>query len=236
MTIDATPAGTDKIPGLVGLLLIVAMATGLMSYALTGSILAAPDCLTQLSAHAIRVGVGTALLLVRAAALAIIPVALFATLRRQNMALALGYLLLKSVFETITYVVMAMSWLSLLSLSREYVGTAAANLFAIRAMGALLLRVYSWTVTNNVVVFSFAALILYTVLLRARLAPRWILTWGLVVIPLHLVMDLLCMFGLARESSTSHVLMNLAMFLQEFVFALWIIIKGTRARLAKAVG
>ena len=91
-------------------------------------------------------------------------------------------------------------------------------------MGTLLQGVIDLPMT--VFVFSLGALIFYFVLYQSNLIPRWLSAWGLIAIALHLATGPLIMFGLQNDFSTSNTVMNLPIFLQEMVMAVWLIFKG----------
>lgn len=78
----------------------------------------------------------------------------------------------------------------------------------------------------TVFVFGLGALILYALLYRFRLVPRCISVWGVIAIFMHLATGFLIIFGLASDDTQLVSLMNLPIFFQEMVTALWLIGKG----------
>jgi len=73
---------------------------------------------------------------------------------------------------------------------------------------------------------GLGALILYYLLYQSRLIPRWISIWGFIAILLHLATGILLVFGWAAEDSQLVPVMNLPIFFQEMVMAVWLIVKG----------
>ena len=67
---------------------------------------------------------------------------------------------------------------------------------------------------------------LYTVLYQSQLVPRWISVWGFLAILANLATGFLMIFGLMSGFSTINMVMNLPIFLQEMVMAVWLIVKG----------
>jgi hypothetical protein len=59
-----------------------------------------------------------------------------------------------------------------------------------------------------------------------RLVPRWLSVWGLVGITLTVVSSILVLFRQIAPLSTVQMLMNLPIFPQEMVLAVWLIVKG----------
>ncbi|MEM7738334.1 MAG: DUF4386 family protein, partial [Deinococcota bacterium] len=70
------------------------------------------------------------------------------------------------------------------------------------------------------------ALIFYSLLFQTKLVPRWLSGWGLIAISLHVMAGVLSMFAVIAEFSTVHNIMNLPIFLQEMVLAVWLIVRG----------
>lgn len=80
--------------------------------------------------------------------------------------------------------------------------------------------------TILIIIFSFGTLMLYTVFYRSRLIPRWISIWGFMAILLHLSTAALIVFRFATPTSEIVIAINLPIFLQEMVMAVWLIVKG----------
>ena len=67
---------------------------------------------------------------------------------------------------------------------------------------------------------------LYPVLYRSRLVPRWLSVWGLASVAPYLVAEFLVVFALLDSTSSAAVPLFLSMALQEMVLAVWLILKG----------
>jgi hypothetical protein len=78
------------------------------------------------------------------------------------------------------------------------------------------------------IVFCLGAAMLYVLLYRSRIVPRWIAVWGLVAIPLYVAADLLAMYGIIGANSSEQVLLFGPMIVQEMVLAVWMIARGFR--------
>ena len=211
---------------LVGVLFIIGTAAGVLSVICLNPIQYHPDYLVQAAEHQNRVTLGALAILTMGLSLAIVPVLMFPISKRYNEPLALGYVVFRGGLETVTYLGMVTCWLVLILLGREYVqaGAPAASYF--QTMGTLVLGAQGSISTILIIIFSLDALMLYAVLYPSKLIPRWISGWGFVAIVLHLSTAFLVLFGLADINSSIVSIVNLPIFLQEMVMAVWLIVKG----------
>ena len=77
-------------------------------------------------------------------------------------------------------------------------------------------------------VFCVGAALFYVLLFRSRIAPRWIVSWGLIGIPLYAAAYLLAMYGVVGINSSEVNLLCLPLAVQEMVLAVWMIARGFR--------
>ena len=211
---------------IVGVLFIIGTVAGILSVVFTSSILNAPDYLMKVSANENKIIIGALFVLVMGFALAMVPVMMFPIFKKHNEALALGYVVFRGALETVTYIASVICWLFLLILSQEYVKAGAPDASHFQTLGALLLKGNDSINTILVIVFSLGALMLYYLFYQSKLIPRWISGWGFIAILLHLVTGFLILFHLQSPFSTINIVMNLPIFLQEMVMAVWLIGKG----------
>ena len=211
---------------IVGVLFIIGTVAGILSVVFTSSILNAPDYLMKVSANENKIIIGALFVLVMGFALAMVPVMMFPIFKKHNEALALGYVVFRGALETVTYIASVICWLFLLILSQEYVKAGVPDASHFQTLGALLLKGNDSISTILVIVFSLGALMLYYLFYQSKLIPRWISGWGFIAILLHLVTGFLILFHLQSPFSTINIVMNLPIFLQEMVMAVWLIGKG----------
>ena len=211
---------------IVGVLFIIGTVAGILSVVFTSSILNAPDYLMKVSANENKIIIGALFVLVMGFALAMVPVMMFPIFKKHNEVLALGYVVFRGALETVTYIASVICWLFLLILSQEYVKAGAPDASHFQTLGALLLKGNDSISTILVIVFSLGALMLYYLFYQSKLIPRWISGWGFIAILLHLVTGFLILFHLQSPFSTINIVMNLPIFLQEMVMAVWLIGKG----------
>ena len=108
-----------------------------------------------------------------------IPISLYPVLRKYNEALALGYVGFRTI-EVVFFIVRAISLLTLLTLSQEFViaGTQDASYFQILA--TLFWQYVFGRESCFQHRFQPKRAMYYYVLYRFRLIPRWLSGWGLV--------------------------------------------------------
>lgn len=202
-----------------GVLFILATAFSLASTSVTGPIVGASDYLTSTSSNANQMILGVLLLLSAAVSVVLIPAALFPVLKRHSESIALGYLGVRTL-EAVTQVIDGISLLMLVSTGQQYVraGTTLASTF--QASGALWLALHNWMFTLDPVVFSVDGLLLYYLLYRFRLVPRWLSLWGVVGILLVAALGVLQLFG------SGPIYLALPIAVQEMAMAAWFIIRG----------
>lgn len=205
---------------IVGVLFIVATATaiigGLMIQPATE-----PGYLTGAAAVEGRIVSGVVLEMVLVASVIGIPVMLYPVLRRRNEGLAMSYIGARTL-EGVLLLAASVSALLILSASRSY----EAGETTVEAVGETLLAARDWTyLIGSMVFLGVSALILNTVLYRARLVPSWLSLWGLAGGALILIRGLVETYGVEFTGLTQGVLAA-PIALQEMVFALWLIVRG----------
>ncbi len=115
---------------------------------------------------------------------AVIGAMLFPILKRYGEGLAFWYAGMR-VIEAVTLIVGTVSVLSLITLSQEYTAAGSAEAPSFQASGAFALAVRHWAADVMLAVFFIAgALILYSMLYKSKLVPRFISVWGLISIAL----------------------------------------------------
>jgi hypothetical protein len=205
---------------IVGVLFIVGTVAGVLSVLFTGPILDDPDYLTKVTSNQNQIIMGALLVLIMGFALAMIPVMMFPIFRKYNEVLALGAIVFRGVLEAVTYIAIVISWLLLLTLSREYLKAGAPDASYFQVLGTLLLEADDWIAQILAIVFSIGALAIYYLFYQSKLIPRWLSIWGLIGAILYLAAPLLAVFGIVSE------ILMAPLALQEMVLAVWLIAKG----------
>ena len=203
---------------IVGVLFIVGTVSGILSAVFTGDILGASDYLVQVAANETQMLTGAFFILLMGLSLAMVPVMMYPLFKKQNEALALGAVIFRGPIEAAVYILMVVSWLLLIVVSRESASAADASSF--QALGAILVQASETINPVLEIVFSLGALMFYILFYQTRLIPRWLSGWGVVGAIVYLVAGVMALFGAPME-----ILLAL-LGVQEMVMALWLIFKG----------
>jgi hypothetical protein len=212
---------TAIIVGALFLLGYVGVFAGSSFYA---AILDAPDYLSKIYPDEAQVKTGMLIELVNDVAVVGIAVMLFPILKKHGEAIALGYVGLR-VIEAVTLVVSKISILSLIPVSQQYLeaGAPAASYF--EALGASALAARYWASQMQTVFFILGALVLYLILYRSRLVPRFISVWGLIAVASLTAANMLGAPD-PTQGFQPATLLYLAIFLSEILLAIWLIARG----------
>ena len=207
----------------MGALFLIAMVTSLVGATLIDSILSAPDYLANVSANRTTVTGGVFLELINGIAVIGIAVLMYPLFKKQNEALATGYVALR-IMESVAIVAAVVSPLSLIALSQDYVKAGASAATHLEAVGASLLAERAlWVGAMIGIFFGLAALPFFWGLFRSRLVPRYISIWGLLAAVSVLTWNLLEFFGI---SVSFGMILALPIIVNEVFLAIWLIVKG----------
>jgi len=214
---------------IVGVLFIIGTVAGILSGIVTGPVLGASDYLVQVAAYESSIVLGAILVLVMGFPLAMIPVMMFPIFRKYNEPLALGAVVFRGVLEAVTYMVIAICWLLLISVGQELVNAGAANAATFQAMGTFIQQAVYWTEHILALVFSIGALMLYWLFYKTKLIPSWLALWGFIGAILYFAAPIFNMFDPQHPALSLGVKWGNLMALlaiQEMIFALWLIVRG----------
>ncbi len=186
----------------------------------------APDYLTDIAANEPAVFARALLVFLMGWAGAAIGISMYPVLRRHNEGLALGaagFRIIEGVFHCINAVLI----LLLATLSREFLKAGPADLAQFQNLGTLLTEGRTWVRDVAALpAWCIGAFLYYALFFKTRLVPRWLSVWGLVGITLTMAGSILVLFRQIAPLSTVQMLMNLPIFPQEMVLAVWLIVKG----------
>ena len=205
----------------VGALFVSATVFSIASGLFLGSIYEA-DYLSAVAANENQVLLGVILLLTALASVVAIPIMMFPILKKHSESLALGYVGAR-IFEGFFFAVSAISLLSLVSLSREFVNAGSSVASNFQTSGALLLAQFNWSGILLDFPFTISALILNYIFYKTKLIPQWLAGLGLVGGTLWLATVPFRMFDLFPESLE---ILAIVIAAQEMILAAWLIVKG----------
>ena len=156
-----------------------------------------------------------------------IGILLFQILRVHSETIALGYLSIRIV-EVATLVASKFGLLSLITLGQDSVTTGALDAANFRLLGAAALAERYWIGQVNAVFFILGALLLYSLLYRSKLVPRWLSAWGLFAVLMLMIVNVMELFELYAPTQGFQPVMLLyaPIFLSELLLGIWLIVKG----------
>lgn len=205
-----------------GVIFIIAGVAGLAAPALLPGLKGA-EYLTKVSGspHAVT---GASLLYLIAAFTSVgIAISLYPILRRVSAGLAIGSVVFRTL-EAAMYLVAVVSLLSLLTVSQQFTNAGAADRVSLQVIADSLRSVRDHATLAGVFAYSLGAGLYYYVFFQARLVPRWLSGWGIIGIVL---IGSACVLALLSDSDiTGYVLLILPILVQEYVLAVWLIVKG----------
>ncbi len=212
-----------------GALFITATVSIILAVVLLEPVVDAPDFLVQASVSEARVAAGVLLELVNNIAIVGIAVVIYPVLKPFSERLALGYIAARTI-ESVVFTIGTGLLLPLLFVSDEFVAAGAPPASYFHTLGGMLLAGHdlgnaSGGAALAFTVFSLGTLMLNYVLYRARLVPRWISAFGLLAGASILAARVMVISGLELSSATVTI-MDLPLFVEEMVVAVWLIVKG----------
>jgi hypothetical protein len=150
-------------------------------------------------------------------------VALYPVVKRQNGSMALGFVTSRLI-EAAVVMIGVVSLLAVVSMRQDFTGADAASL---TVTANALVDVRNWTFLFGPGLMPvFNALLLGTLLYRARLVPRIIPTVGLIGAPLLFAAFVAVVFGGIDQVSATAFFLTLPIAAWEFSVGVWMTFKG----------
>jgi hypothetical protein len=197
---------------------VAAVAAAAVKPDLTGT-----DYLTGVAGHPNQMAASALLYLIAAATSVGIAIALYPLLKPISDSLALGSVVFRTI-EAVFYAAAVVSMLSVLTLGQQLAAAPSGNRASIETMADFAVSIRDHSTLAAVFAFSLGALMYYFLFYRSRLVPRWLSGWGMVA---ALVMLTACLLALFSNSDvTEYKLLVAPIFVQEMVFAVWLLVKG----------
>ncbi len=199
----------------VGGLYLVGNVFGVASVACAGVVTGRDSIGAASLAHPWAAPAAALSILLMGVALALIPVVAYPVVAAVSPLAARAYVLLRSVVELSCYVAAA----SALAMVAPLAGAADDAVLTALADHAPLTALIA-------VGFVGSALVFYVTMWRGRLAPRWVLGWGLLATAPYLAGEGMVLFGAADASAPVVVALLGPLALQEMALAVWLLWKG----------
>ena len=210
---------------IVGVLFIMATVSFSLSVIILEPVLSVSDFLAQASINRTRVAAGILLELINHIAVVGIAVVIYPVLKPFSQRLALGYVVVRSI-EAVLFAIATKHLLTLVFLGHKFIATDSPSTLHFHTLAEILLAGHDWgSAPLAFATFSLGSLILNYALYWTRLVPRWLSLWGLLAAVSILAARMMMLFGL-ELSPTMVTMMDAPIFLQEMVFAVWLIFRG----------
>ena len=153
-------------------------------------------------------------------------ITLYPVVKRQNQAMALGFVASRTLEAAMLFTGVA-SLLSLVTLHQDLGTATGADAATLVTVGASQVATYHWAFTlGGSLMPGINAILLGTLLYRSGLVPRVLPLIGLIGAPLHLTAVILAMFGVVDRISTVTGIAAVPIAVWEFSLGVYLIVKG----------
>ncbi|MDT7707671.1 MAG: hypothetical protein QOG20_3278 [Pseudonocardiales bacterium] len=153
-------------------------------------------------------------------------IALYPVVKRQNEAVALGFVTSR-LLEGATIVVGVVSLLTLVTLRQDLAGATGADAASLVTTGHALVTFNNWTaVLGQGLMPGVNALLLGSLMYKSGLVPRVIPVLGLIGAPILLASVTATVFGVFGQFSSVALIAALPVALWEFSLGVWLVVKG----------
>ena len=209
---------------IVGILFLAAYVGIFLGSAFYAPIIDAPDYLAKIFPNKTQVVIGMLIEVINDIAVIGIAVLLFPILRKHGEGIALGYVGIR-VVEAVILLVGRIKILSLIPLSQEYIAAGTPSASFLHALGASAVSGRYWSGKMQTVFFILGAVVLYSMLYRSKLVPRFISVWGFISVTSLAIANILGVPDPTQGFEPAMIL-YFPIILSELLLAIWLIAKG----------
>jgi hypothetical protein len=218
---------TRRTPLVAGLFYLITFVASIPAVFLLAPVLDNADYIVSSGADT-RVLWGCFLDLVNALACIGTAVALFPVVKRQNEAVALGFVTSR-MLEAAVIVIGVVSLLAVVTLRRELAGAPGTDTASLVAAGRSLVAVRDWTfLLGPSLMPGINALLLGYLMYRSGLVPRLIPVLGLIGAPLLIASATATLFRGSDPVTVLAAIATVPIFLWELSLGVWLVVKGFR--------
>jgi hypothetical protein len=189
---------------------------------ISGKPLVGVDMLGLAAADSSQLTVGAFFYFMMGISLVAMTVFLYPVIRKVSKELAMGMILFRGALEGIFYFSSALIILTLVALSNEYTATGADSA-VLQSIGNVLYQFENLKAPVSSIIFLIGATCIYLSFYRTRLIPRWLSVWGFIAVVTSMAATLLNFFHMDPGIG---FYLEMVMFPQELVMAVWLIVKG----------
>lgn len=211
---------------IAGILILIGMVAGILSIVPS---VEGPDYLTEVFANQNQVLSGAFFQFTLVPIYIGFALVLYPIIRKYNKSLAIGFVsfrIIAGVFQIVGVIALPIFIL----LSQKFIESTASDLLYFQTFGDVLKL--GRDLANHVGVMlatGLGNLILFYVLFKTKLIPRWLSSWGLIGNTLAMLASFLILFRLIDVISPHFIVLTIPLVLQEIVLAIWLIVKGFNA-------
>lgn len=209
----------------IGAFFVIAAISAIIGLALYNPILNDGNYLIKGAKHANQIILGAIFELILVSTAVGTGIAFFPYLKKQNEAMALGYLCFR-MLEAVFIMIGIISILTLLSVSQNYTAEKT-GIESYKIVAQALKATHRWTFILGPNFMLGINTFLYSYLLyRSRLVPKKLAILGILSAVLIFIAALLEMFDIIQQVSTIGFLLAFPIFIYEMSLAIWLTFKG----------
>lgn len=208
---------------LAGLLILIGMVAGIFSVAPTVD---SANYLTEAAANSTKVIMGASFQFIMSLVYLGFAIIIYPIIKQFSHTLSAGFLNFRIIAATLV-VFGTILLMSILALSQEFVKNAPANTLDFEALGNVL-KITRDYINHVFMILILCAgnLMLYILLLKSRLIPRWLSIWGLVGTVLSAIASVLILFQVVEVITTEYLILNVPAAVLDLTLGIWLIVKG----------
>lgn len=154
-------------------------------------------------------------------------------LKQYNNTLSLGFIgfrFMAGAFQLVGIILLPLFIL----LSQKYTSGTHSDIAFYESTGDALRLLRDLTNHLGVIVATgLGNLLLYTILYREKLIPKWLSFWGFLANVIIMIAGFLILFQLVEVVSPEYGILSVPLVLQEIVLAIWLIAKGSKGKRRK---
>lgn len=150
----------------------------------------------------------------------------YALLKDYGTIVAIGFLIFR-IISAILVILGILFLLSILALSQNYGNDISANIETYELIGNTLKTSRDY-INHIFMVISIctANILMYTLLIKSKLIPKWLSLWGIFAAVLSILASLLLLFQIVPIISSEYLILNAPTALFELFLGIWLLTKG----------
>ena len=219
---NAVMAGVLYFLGTVFGVLCYVVGGEVLSSISTGKSLGGVDILGFVAANSSQLTGVAFFTLMMGISLVAMTIFLYPVMRKASKELAMGMVLFRGALEGVFYCLSTLTFLTLIAVGNTYVATGADSA-VLQTIGNLLYQFEALKAPVSSIIFLIGCSCIYLAFYRTRLIPRWLSVWGFIGVATSMAAALLNFFHMDPGIG---FYLEMVMFPQEIVMAVWMIVKG----------